>query len=100
MLAANGGKGDRLFMKCRFVGQTVNERAISMIARFDSRTLADMEVALEHACRALSSGEEHAARRHIASKILKCARKGNVTLRAFTEAGQIAASELSQTHGV
>ena len=67
--------------------------------RFDSRTLADMEVALEHACRALSSGEEHDARRHIASKILRCARRGNVSLKALTEAGQIAASELSPTHG-
>ena len=72
-----------------------------MIAdRFDSRTLANMEVALERACRALSSGEEHAARRHIASQILKCARRGNVTLKALTAAGQIAASELSPTHGV
>lgn len=72
-----------------------------MIAdKFDSRTLANMEVALERACKTLPSGEEHAARRHIARKILNCARKGNVTLKALTEAGQIAASELSPTHGI
>ena len=72
-----------------------------MIAeQFDSRTLANMEVALERACKELSSGEEHVARRHIASQILKCARKGNVTLKALTAAGQLAASELSPTHGV
>jgi hypothetical protein len=37
-----------------------------MIAEsFDSRTLANMEVALERACKILSTGaEEHGARRH------------------------------------
>ena len=71
-----------------------------MIAnRFDSRTLANMKVALERACSALPTGDEHETRRHIASKILTCARKGNTTLSALTEAGQIAASELSPTHG-
>ena len=71
-----------------------------MIAnRFDSRTLANMKVALERACSALPTGDEHEARRHIASKILTFARKGNTTLSALTEAGQIAASELLPTHG-
>lgn len=75
-------------------------KEIPMIAdRFDGRTLADMDVALERASRTLSSGEEHAARRHIASQILICAQGGNVTLKALTEAGLIAASELSPTHG-
>jgi hypothetical protein len=62
---------------------------------FDSRTLADMEVALERTCKILpAGGEEHAARRHIASKILKCARRGGVTLGALTKAGRVAANEL------
>jgi hypothetical protein len=67
-----------------------------MIAeRFDSRTLANMEVALERACKVLSIGaEEHAARRHIASKILECAESGDRTLGGLTDAGRIAASEL------
>jgi hypothetical protein len=68
--------------------------------QFDSRTLANMEVALERACKSLpTAGEEHAARRHIASKILSCARKGGTTLTALTEAGRAAASELGLTHG-
>jgi hypothetical protein len=76
-------------------------RMDSLIAdRFDSRTLADMEAALERACGTLPSGEEYAARRYIANKILACARRGNVSLKALTAAGQIAASELSPTHGV
>jgi len=67
-----------------------------MIAeRFDSRTLANMEVALERACKTLSAaGEQHKARRYIASKILACARSGDTTLGGLTEAGRIAASEL------
>lgn len=70
-----------------------------MIAdRFDSRTVTRMEIALERACSGLT-GQDHAARCHVAKQILKCARKGNVTLGAMAEAGQIAASELSPTHG-
>jgi hypothetical protein len=70
-------------------------RASFIAESFDSRTLADMEVALERACKILpAGGEEHSARRHIASKILKCARRGDVTLGALTAAGRVAAGEL------
>jgi hypothetical protein len=62
---------------------------------FDSRTLANMEVALERACRILSTGaEEHEFRRHIASKILECAEGGD---KGLTEAGRAAAFELRAT---
>ncbi|MGZ5877482.1 MAG: hypothetical protein ACXWKP_36070 [Bradyrhizobium sp.] len=73
-----------------------------MIAdRFDSRTLANMEVALERACKILSiHAEEHAVRRHIASRILSCAESGHKTLTALTDAGRVAATELCSTHGV
>ena len=48
---------------------------------FNSRTLATMEVALDRACRLLHSGaEQHKTRRYIASKILACARQGDVSL--------------------
>lgn len=68
--------------------------------RFDSRTLANMEVALERACKMLAIGaEEHAARRHIASRILECAESGERTLGGLTDAGRVAASELCVTHG-
>ena len=63
--------------------------------RFDSRTLANMEVALELACKTLATGaEEHRIRRHIAGKILKCADGGNKTLGGLTKAGLAAATEL------
>jgi hypothetical protein len=72
-----------------------------MIAEsFDHRTFANMEVALERACKILLTGsEEHAARRHIASKILQCAESGDRTLGGLTEAGRAAATELCATHG-
>ena len=63
--------------------------------RFDSRTLANMEVALELACKTLATGaEEHRIRRYIAGKILKCADGGNKTLGDLTKAGLAAATEL------
>ena len=62
---------------------------------FNSRTLATMEVALDRACRLLHSGaEQHKTRRYIASKILACARQGDVSLDGLSEAGRIAASEI------
>jgi hypothetical protein len=71
----------------------------NMIAdRFDMRTLANMEVALERACQYLrTAGEAHKARRYIAKKIMECAEGGDNTLTGLTEAGRIAATELSAT---
>jgi len=73
-----------------------------MIAEsFDSRTLANMEVALERACKTLLAGAEaHWARRHIASKILACAEHSDKTLGGLTNAGRVAATELCLTHGL
>ncbi len=66
---------------------------------FDLRTLANMEVALEGACKLLAAGSDHHdARRHIASKILQCAESGNKTLGSLTEAGRAAATELRASH--
>jgi hypothetical protein len=62
--------------------------------RFDERTVANMEVALERACGILSIGGQHEARRHIAEKILECAKAGERTLGGLTEAGCAAATEL------
>jgi hypothetical protein len=67
---------------------------------FDARTLANMEVALERACSILAAGsEQHPSRRHIASKILECAKRGEKTLGRLTTAGLVAASEISPVHG-
>jgi hypothetical protein len=69
--------------------------AVSLIAeRFDARTLANMEVALDRACRILPAGSErHEARRYIASRILRCAKGGDLTLGGLTEAGRAATTD-------
>jgi hypothetical protein len=62
---------------------------------FNSRTLANMEVALDLACKLLDTGaEQHKTRRYIASRILARARQGDTSLGGLTEAGRIAASEI------
>ena len=64
---------------------------------FDSRTRANMEVALDRACALLPAGAgQHEHRRYIASRILKCAEGGDVTLNGLTEAGGSAAHELCE----
>ena len=62
--------------------------------RFDSRTLANMEVALDRACKILPEGSErHEARRYIASRILQCANGGDLTLGGLTEAARAATTD-------
>jgi hypothetical protein len=55
-----------------------------------------MEVALERACLLLPVGsEKHSPRRIIASKIIECANRGDVTLSRLTEAGYAASMQLT-----
>ncbi len=61
---------------------------------FDARTLANMEVALESACKRLDAGEQHLARKQIASRILDCAQNGGRTLGELTRAAMEAADTL------
>ena len=75
------------------------KKTVMIAESFDSRTLANMEVAVERACKGLSIGaEEHRARRQIAKKILKCAERGDITLGGLTAAARAAATELAATH--
>ena len=63
---------------------------------FDRRTIAKMEVALERACLLLpTGGENHRARRIIASKIIECANRGDASLSRLTEVGYAAAMQLT-----
>jgi hypothetical protein len=62
---------------------------------FNSRTFANMEVALERASLLLkTNSEQHEYRRYIASKILTRAEGGDTTLEGLTYAGSAAAREL------
>jgi len=63
--------------------------------KFDPRTLANMEVALERAIKLLKQRAElHEFRRYVASRILKHAERGDKTLEGLTQAGSVAAREL------
>jgi hypothetical protein len=42
--------------------------------RFDARTLANMQVALERVCRQRPNGQYHKFRRRVAQRIMQCAR--------------------------
>jgi hypothetical protein len=65
---------------------------------FNSRTIANMELALERACLLLpTGGEEHRARRIIAGKIIECANRGETSLSRLTEVGYAAAMRLSSS---
>lgn len=55
---------------------------------FDSRTLANMNVALDRVCDTAPRGENHVVRKRVAKEIIKCARHGKTTLTELTAAGQ------------
>ncbi len=55
---------------------------------FDSRTLANMNVALDRVCENAAHGDEHLIRKRVAKQIVKCARSGKTTLGELTAAGQ------------
>jgi hypothetical protein len=77
------------------------KKTVTIAESFDSRALANMEVALERACKGLSTGaEDHRVRRRIAKKILKCAEGGDTTLAGLTVAARAAATELRAAHDV
>jgi hypothetical protein len=56
--------------------------------RFDARTLAKSNVALERICQQRPDGEDHKVRRRVAQRIIQCAKRGRRTLGALTKAGE------------
>jgi hypothetical protein len=66
---------------------------------FDTRTLANMEVALNRVCGKTPDGEQHEVRKRVAQAILCCAKSGNTTLGALTEAGKKALWRLPEKAG-
>lgn len=59
-----------------------------IVERFDRRTMAAMEVALEKACACWPNGGQHNLRKRVAQSIIQCAKTGNTSLDALTEAGE------------
>jgi hypothetical protein len=68
-----------------------------MIAdEFDERVVANMDVALDRACRLLPGKmADHSARKFVAEKIIECAKQHTRTLGGLTEAARRAVAELS-----
>jgi hypothetical protein len=56
--------------------------------KFDSRTLANMNFALDRVCENAPHGEDYAVRKRVAKQIVKCASSGKTTLNDLTAAGQ------------
>jgi hypothetical protein len=67
------------------------------MTKLGDRTIANIEVALEKACRVLPNGGDQESRKYIAQKLKLSAKKGNVTLRELDAVAHSAAQELSET---
>ena len=61
---------------------------------FDSRALANMNIALDRVCEKVANGEKHTVRKRVAKQIIKCARSGRTTLGDLTAAGRRALIEV------
>jgi len=56
--------------------------------KFDSRTLAAMNAALDRVCAQVPDGEDHAVRKRAAKEIVRCASNGQTALDALVTAGE------------
>lgn len=61
---------------------------------FDTRALANMNIALDRVCEKVIGGEKHSVRKRVAKQIVKCARSGKTTLGDLTAAGRRALIEV------
>ena len=58
--------------------------------KLDERTIANMQVALEKACRGFPNGGDHESRKYIAQKLRLSAIKGNTTLGGLSAVARTA----------
>ena len=84
----NVGRRALQFFQRDFVQASHSSSGFVMIeCDFNSRTLVNMNIALERVCRNTPLGEQHDVRKRVAQGILQCARSGKTTLGALAEAG-------------
>jgi hypothetical protein len=67
-----------------------------IVTRLDERTKANLDVALEEACRELPHGGDHGLRKSVAQKLLLSARKGNATLGGLSIVARAAVMEAAK----
>jgi hypothetical protein len=63
--------------------------------KFDSKTLAIMNAALDRICEQTQHGERHSVRKRIARQIIRSADGGKTTLAELIAAGERARGELA-----
>ena len=63
--------------------------------KFDSKTLATMNAALDRICEQTQHGERHSVRKRIARQIIRSADSGKTTLAELIAAGERARSVLA-----
>jgi hypothetical protein len=80
-------------------GVPVGGDSTMIVELFDRRTMASMEVALDRACERWPCGGKHNLRKLVAQAIIRCAKTGNTSLDALTEAGERALVQLPQGSG-
>lgn len=66
----------------------MTEDLTMIVEQFDRQTMARMEVALDGACEHFACGGKHNVRKRVAQSIIRCAKAGNTSLDALTEAGE------------
>jgi hypothetical protein len=66
------------------------------MTRLDERTRANLDVALDEACRELPYGGDHKLRKQVAQKLLQSARKGNTTLGGLSAVARMAFMEVTK----
>ncbi|HEY2248366.1 MAG TPA: hypothetical protein VGH70_13050 [Bradyrhizobium sp.] len=66
------------------------------MADLSERTKANMDVALEEACRSLPHGGDHALRKKVAERLLHGAREGKTTLGELSAMARTALAELTK----
>jgi hypothetical protein len=66
------------------------------MSNLDDRTRANMDVALEEACRVLPHGGDHDLRKKVAQKLLQSSCKGNTTLSGLAVVARTALEEATK----
>jgi hypothetical protein len=66
------------------------------MTKLDDRTVANMDLALEQACRVFPHGGDHEQRKYIAHKMILSALTGNTTFDGLSEVARAAVAELTK----
>jgi len=73
-----------------------DHRGELLMKRFDDRTTANLDVALEAACRSLPNGGDHALRKKVAQRLLASVRRGKATLGVLSKIARTAFHEAAR----